>query len=145
MPPRFKRRRQNSHLSSSARSSHSSNSQRVRFRRPSLTSRPFPQPTQLCSSHSQAGRCHETPQDSAASQARIHHAADNDEADEDLDQVVMAIDRQQKGAIGCAYYVAREEKLYCLQDVTNGRLDAIETCKPPKIRGYDFELTDLLE
>jgi DNA mismatch repair protein MSH5 len=48
--------------------------------------------------------------------------------DEDLDQVVMGIDRNQKGTIGCAYYVAREEKLFCLQDVVNGTFEAVETC-----------------
>jgi DNA mismatch repair protein MSH5 len=41
----------------------------------------------------------------------------------------MAIDRQQKGAVGCAYYVACEEKLYCLHDLTTGNLDAIDACK----------------
>lgn len=41
----------------------------------------------------------------------------------------MAIDRQQKGAIGCAYYVARDEKLSCLQDVANGSMDAVATCE----------------
>lgn len=38
----------------------------------------------------------------------------------------MAIDRHQKGTIGCAYYVARDETLYCLQDMTQGNMDAID-------------------
>jgi DNA mismatch repair protein MSH5 len=40
----------------------------------------------------------------------------------------MAID-QQKGTIGCAYYITREETLYFLQDLTSGNLDAVETCE----------------
>lgn len=39
----------------------------------------------------------------------------------------MAIDRRQNQAIGCAYYIASEEKLCCLQDIAQGDLDVLET------------------
>ena len=54
---------------------------------------------------------------------------DHDEINEVLEHIIMAIDRQQRGAIGCAYYAAREEKLYCLQDLNNGGLEVIEMCE----------------
>ncbi|PGH07736.1 hypothetical protein AJ79_06213 [Helicocarpus griseus UAMH5409] len=48
---------------------------------------------------------------------------------EDLCQVVMAIDMKERGTVGCCYYVADEEKLYMLEDITSGGLEAIETLK----------------
>lgn len=130
MAPRFKRQRRDSHQSSHPSSLQSQGSHRVRFRRPSLTSQTVPQRNQRRSSQSQAGPRPQAPQEGyAASPARVHHVEDDEDVDEDLEQIVMAIDRHQKGAVGCAYYVAREEKLYCLQDVTNGSSDAIETCE----------------
>ncbi|KAL8771108.1 MAG: hypothetical protein Q9209_003279 [Squamulea sp. 1 TL-2023] len=41
----------------------------------------------------------------------------------------MAIDVRDRGTVGCAYYVAREEKLYMMQDVNSGGIDIIETCE----------------
>jgi len=42
------------------------------------------------------------------------------ESSDDVNQVIMAIDVDNKGAVGCSYYMAREEKLYMLQDVKAG-------------------------
>ncbi|GAD99872.1 predicted protein [Paecilomyces variotii No. 5] len=36
--------------------------------------------------------------------------------DEDLDTVVMAVDIKDRGTVGCCYYVAREERIYLLSD-----------------------------
>lgn len=41
---------------------------------------------------------------------------DEQDFDEDLDTVVMAIDIKDRGTVGCCYYVAREEKIYLLSD-----------------------------
>jgi DNA mismatch repair protein MSH5 len=129
MAPRFKRKRQTSHSSSNTHTSHGRATQSNRFRPSSLSSGSSPQRRQPNSTPSQANPRHQPSQDSATSQARAHDAADSEEPDGDIEQVVMAIDRQQKGAVGCAYYVACEEKLYCLHDLTTGNLDAIEACK----------------
>lgn len=51
------------------------------------------------------------------------------EDDDSLNEVVMAVDIQKKGTVGCSYYVAREEKFYILEDVKCGGLDVIDTCK----------------
>lgn len=45
-----------------------------------------------------------------------------------LNEVIMAVDLRDKGTIGCCYYVAREEKLYLMDDVKCGGLDVIDTC-----------------
>jgi DNA mismatch repair protein MSH5 len=48
--------------------------------------------------------------------------------DEEVDQIIMAIDMKEKQTIGCCYYVAQEEKLYLLEDVQSGGLEIIEKC-----------------
>jgi DNA mismatch repair protein MSH5 len=40
----------------------------------------------------------------------------------------MAIDMKEHGTVGCAYYVAREERLFCMEDVVHGGTDTVETC-----------------
>lgn len=51
------------------------------------------------------------------------------EVDDSLDQVIMAVDMRDKGTVGCCYYVAREEKLYMMDDVTYGGIDVIDACQ----------------
>jgi len=41
----------------------------------------------------------------------------------------MAIEMKERGSIGCAYYVARDEKLCLMEDIKMGRLDIIDTLK----------------
>jgi hypothetical protein len=48
------------------------------------------------------------------------------DVDEDLDQVVMAVDVKERGTVGCAYYVAQEEKLCLFGDVQSGGGTTIE-------------------
>jgi len=49
--------------------------------------------------------------------------------DDNDNEVVMAIDMRTQNTLGCAYYVAREEKLYCLQDCKLADRVMIDTCK----------------
>ena len=49
------------------------------------------------------------------------------EENDSLDEVIMAVDLRDKGTVGCCYYVAREEKLYLMEDVKYGGLDVIDT------------------
>ena len=51
------------------------------------------------------------------------------EVDDSLDQVIMAVDMRDKGTVGCCYYVAREEKLYMMDDATYGGIDVIDACQ----------------
>lgn len=48
------------------------------------------------------------------------------EVDDSLDQVIMAVDMRDKGTVGCCYYVAREEKLYMMDDVKYGGIEVID-------------------
>ena len=52
------------------------------------------------------------------------------EADIDnLSEIVMAVNLTDRGTVGCAYYVARDEKLYFMEDVRMGGPDIIDACK----------------
>ncbi|OXV09463.1 hypothetical protein Egran_02772 [Elaphomyces granulatus] len=50
------------------------------------------------------------------------------DSDDDLDQVIMAIDAKEGGTVGCCYYVAQEEKLHIFGDAQSGGTSIIETC-----------------
>lgn len=39
----------------------------------------------------------------------------------------MAVDMTPRGTVGCCYYVAREEKLYFMEDVQIGDADIVDT------------------
>jgi DNA mismatch repair protein MSH5 len=55
------------------------------------------------------------------------HGAD-DAALDSLNEVVMAVDLRERGTVGCCYYVAREEKLYFMEDVKCGGVEVVDTC-----------------
>ena len=40
----------------------------------------------------------------------------------------MAVDIGERGTIGCAYYVAREERLFCMEEIRGGS-DSFRTRK----------------
>jgi DNA mismatch repair protein MSH5 len=46
-----------------------------------------------------------------------------------VNEVIMAIDMRDRGTIGCAYYVAREEKLCLMEDIKMAGFDLVETLK----------------
>lgn len=48
------------------------------------------------------------------------------EIDNSLDQVIMAVDMRDKDTVGCCYYVAKEEKLYMMDDFNYGGIDVID-------------------
>ncbi|EDN03922.1 hypothetical protein HCAG_01787 [Histoplasma mississippiense (nom. inval.)] len=54
---------------------------------------------------------------------------DQDDENEELCHVVMAIDMKEAATVGCCYYIADEQKLYLLEDITSGGLEAIEALK----------------
>ena len=45
---------------------------------------------------------------------------DREDADA-LNEIIMAIDMRDRGTLGCAYYIAREEKLFLVEDIKIGR------------------------
>ncbi|KAL8885773.1 MAG: hypothetical protein Q9215_006422 [Flavoplaca cf. flavocitrina] len=72
---------------------------------------------------------------SSATHSRIDFAPEREtdinerEEDDSLNEVVMAIDLRDRGTVGCAYYIAREEKLYMMQDMSSGGIETVELLK----------------
>lgn len=55
---------------------------------------------------------------------------ENSDADADaLNEVVMAVDLRDHGTVGCAYYLARTETLYCMEDASMGGKEMIDLLK----------------
>ena len=46
-----------------------------------------------------------------------------------MNEVVIAFEMRERGTIGCAYYVAREEKLFLMEDMKMGSLDIVDMLK----------------
>lgn len=46
-----------------------------------------------------------------------------------LNEIVLAVDMRERGTLGCAYYVAREEKLFIMADIKLAGLDVVDTLK----------------
>ena len=46
-----------------------------------------------------------------------------------MNEIILAIDMKDRGAIGCAYYIAREEKLCLMEDMKMAGLDMVELLK----------------
>lgn len=53
---------------------------------------------------------------------------DREDADA-LNEIIMAVDVRERGTLGCAYYIAREEKLFLVEDIKLADLDIIDTLK----------------
>ncbi len=51
----------------------------------------------------------------------------NDVCDDTLNEIIMAVDMTPRGTIGCCYYIAREEKLYFMEDIQIGDVDIVST------------------
>ena len=57
-------------------------------------------------------------------------AAREDFVDMDaLSEVIMAVNLTDRGAIGCAYYIARTETLYFMEDVQVGDAEMVDACQ----------------
>jgi DNA mismatch repair protein MSH5 len=133
MPPSFKRKRQSSAASVTSHPSRAASSRRrtplVSFNLPSLVSQPQSQHRRITvASQPQLERDASSIQPPLLQNARQSAAVDEDDTDETLDNVIMAIDMKEHGTVGCAYYVAREERLFCMEDVMHGGIDTVETC-----------------
>jgi hypothetical protein len=50
-------------------------------------------------------------------------------ADEALNHIIMAIDIRDRDTVGCAYYVAREQSLRCMEDMANGGIELLDICQ----------------
>lgn len=59
------------------------------------------------------------------SEAEMRDREDGDAVNE----TIMAIDLRDRGTVGCAYYVAREERLYLMEDIKMAGMEIIDTLK----------------
>jgi DNA mismatch repair protein MSH5 len=51
---------------------------------------------------------------------------------EDLDalnEIIMAVEMKERGSIGCAYYIAREEKLCLMEDIKMAGFEIVDALK----------------
>ncbi|KAL1306915.1 hypothetical protein AAFC00_005558 [Neodothiora populina] len=85
-------------------------------------------PLQSDQSHPFSRQTDQVLDDSSAQHRRPqpHVANDYDDAS---NEIIMAIDVKDRGTVGCAYYVAAEEKLYFMEDVKLGGADIVEALK----------------
>lgn len=54
---------------------------------------------------------------------------------ETLSEIIMAVNLTDRGAIGCAYYVAQTETLYFMEDVQMGDAEMVDSCTFMAIAG----------
>ncbi|KAF2198323.1 hypothetical protein GQ43DRAFT_465698 [Delitschia confertaspora ATCC 74209] len=55
-----------------------------------------------------------------------------DDPNDDLDwlsEIVMAVDVKERGTVGCCYYVARNQKLYFMEDLKLGSVEVVDALK----------------
>lgn len=73
-----------------------------------------------------------------SSDARLDEQLEDSEAEDDiqrredadsLNEIIMAIDMKERGTLGCAYYIAREEKLCLMEDIKIAGLDIVDLLK----------------
>ncbi|KAK0798959.1 hypothetical protein LTR75_009366 [Friedmanniomyces endolithicus] len=87
-----------------------------------LASAQSERPVSVASSHTSAGDARSRATTEAPPEDHEDHA-------ENLSEVVMAVNLTERGTVGCAYYVAREEKLYFLEDVKLGGPNIVDQLK----------------
>lgn len=46
-----------------------------------------------------------------------------------MEQIIVALDMRDKGKLGCAYYIASEERLLCMEEISGGDVDVAEKRK----------------
>ncbi|TPX24264.1 MutS protein msh5 [Coccidioides immitis] len=65
----------------------------------------------------------------ATAESRQENTISEGGGDDDLCQIIMAIDMKDRGTVGCSYYVAEQKKLYIVEDIVSGGMDVVETLK----------------
>jgi DNA mismatch repair protein MSH5 len=75
-------------------------------------------------------RIHNSPSNRSSSHIVGHNDGPDDLQDEDtLNEVVMAVDMTPRGTVGCCYYVARDEKLFFMEDIQLGDVDVVDALR----------------
>lgn len=95
----------------------------------------------MASTHSFVGDEQTVTTTDANSQLQCDFGADVDA----LEEVIMGINVTDRGTVGCAYYVAREETLYFMEDAKLGGGDIVENRKTVTAYAATHGLTHLSE
>ena len=53
----------------------------------------------------------------------------NEDLDDTLQHIIMAVDFQLRNKLGCAYYIAREAKLCVMEDMADASPDLLANCE----------------
>ncbi|KAI9820000.1 MAG: MutS protein msh5 [Pycnora praestabilis] len=121
-----KRARESSVASSRLSWSRQTSALRTSHRNPSQQSRATPQiRVSLPPSSRQSSAAPSLAGDAPENDREIEDREEND----NLNEIIMGIDMRDRGTVGCCYYVAREEKLYLMEDVAFGGLEVINMLK----------------
>jgi DNA mismatch repair protein MSH5 len=80
-------------------------------------------PADLSSSHRGA---HRGPFAATSVDTPSNDRDDAEESDDTLIEIVMSVDMTPRGTVGCCYYVAKDEKLYFMEDIQCGDVDVID-------------------
>jgi len=146
--PLYKRRKSASHHSSSKRTSSASTTHSAARSGRTGTSRRSSGSSTQGYGHRRASRdTSERPASSVDARAYTGVATttadDESQAPRDeypdvemLSEVIMAVNLTDRGAIGCAYYVAQTETLYFMEDVQTGDADMVDSCEFARIFGH---------
>jgi DNA mismatch repair protein MSH5 len=51
------------------------------------------------------------------------------QVDDTINEVVMSVDLTTRGTVGCCYYIARDEKMFFMEDIQFGDVDVIEALR----------------
>jgi hypothetical protein len=68
---------------------------------------------------------HESRHQNEIRRSNDHFAPSIDDA---LDHVIVALDMRDKDKVGCTYYLASEERLLCMEEVSGGGIEVVERC-----------------
>jgi DNA mismatch repair protein MSH5 len=62
-----------------------------------------------------------------------------------LSEIIMAVNLTDRGAIGCAYYIAQTETLYFMEDVQMGDAEMVDSCNQACSRDWPLNEADEMQ
>jgi hypothetical protein len=132
MPTSSKRKRQTPAATSTRSSTTSRNAPLIYSKRPSLVAQQgWGRQTQLALPAS--ARSSQSRAQSARSPAssilpsRNGLVLEEEDSNDSLGHIIVAIDIKSRAEVGCAYYIAKEERLLCMEDITGGGQEIVDS------------------
>lgn len=61
-------------------------------------------------------------------QGHGHILPDDDDDPDTADEIIMAVHYTERGSVGCAYYMARSETLFFMEDFRSGDASVVDSC-----------------